>query len=342
MTTSGLFLEETQALRGAWMRHDSEMLAEYLVQDVQDPRINLASVLTRHTLLRELFGPRLRPLMQHELRFAAAMNWLWQYRRSCPGPCDAAALLDALVERRTCAGSWEIPRVVHESFAILPCTVAGARIDNYIVRALLCHVNDCLRTPVAQEVLATFERLWSQVLTRLEAAPLTVFEPACGSANDYRFLVSFGIARFLQYTGQDLCEKNVFNARRLFPDAAFEVGNAMCLDAADQSFECTFVHDLIEHLSPAAMDRTLAELCRVTERTLLLGLFNMCHAREHTIVRCGPYYRNRLSAARLAEKLLDNGFGPCIVPIDRLVRERFGHMPWYTQTAYVVIARRLT
>ena len=54
---------------------------------------------------------------------------------------------------------------------------------------------------------------------------LSVLEAACGSANDYRFIEAFGLARLLDYTGFDLCEKNIFNAKQLFPMAQFNVDN---------------------------------------------------------------------------------------------------------------------
>ena len=94
------------------------------------------------------------------------------------------------------------------------------------------------------------------------AAGARLLEPACGSANDYRYLAAFGIAGLLDYTGFDLCEKNVANARALFPRTRFEVGNVFEIAAADQAFALCFVHDLLEHLSPAGLERAVEELCR--------------------------------------------------------------------------------
>ena len=58
------------------MQHDAGMLRGYLVAGVEDPRLNVQSVLSRHFLTRALTGGRYGGLMEAEYRFAAAMNWL--------------------------------------------------------------------------------------------------------------------------------------------------------------------------------------------------------------------------------------------------------------------------
>jgi len=58
------------------MRHDAAWLEDYLVASVEDPRLNLQSILTRHFLVTALTGDRFVALMEQEYRFAAAMNWL--------------------------------------------------------------------------------------------------------------------------------------------------------------------------------------------------------------------------------------------------------------------------
>jgi hypothetical protein len=45
------------------MQHDAGMLRDYLVAGVEDPRLNLQSVLSRHFLARALTGERFRALM---------------------------------------------------------------------------------------------------------------------------------------------------------------------------------------------------------------------------------------------------------------------------------------
>ena len=45
------FKLETERLKKSWMRYDRATLRDYLVQDVEDPRINVQSILTRHFLI---------------------------------------------------------------------------------------------------------------------------------------------------------------------------------------------------------------------------------------------------------------------------------------------------
>ena len=67
---------ETHRLMKSWTRHDSGTLRDYLVRDVEDPRINIQSILTRHFLIKEQFDEQYDKLMEHELRFALVVNWL--------------------------------------------------------------------------------------------------------------------------------------------------------------------------------------------------------------------------------------------------------------------------
>src|ERR1051326_1394858 len=67
---------ESEKLVRSWMQHESAKLRDYLVAGVEDPRINLQSILSRHFLIRSIFGQKFHVLMEHECRFGAVMNWL--------------------------------------------------------------------------------------------------------------------------------------------------------------------------------------------------------------------------------------------------------------------------
>src|SRR6266404_3951789 len=67
---------ETKRLEKSWMQYDAAMLQDYLIEEVEDPRINIQSILSRHFLIEGLFGNRFAALQKEELRFAAVMNWL--------------------------------------------------------------------------------------------------------------------------------------------------------------------------------------------------------------------------------------------------------------------------
>jgi len=68
--------QETELLTRSWMQHDAAMLASYLVSSVEDPRLNIQSILTRHWLITMLFGERFAALRHEELRFGTVLNWL--------------------------------------------------------------------------------------------------------------------------------------------------------------------------------------------------------------------------------------------------------------------------
>ena len=125
-----------------------------------------------------------------------------------------------------------------------------------------------------------------------------MLEPACGSANDYRFLHAYGLARLVRYTGFDLCAKNIENARALFPDVSFAVGNVFEIAAPDKAFDLCFVHDLFEHLSLEGMQAAVKEVCRVTRQGLCVGFFNMDEIRDHQVRPVDDYHWNRLSMRR--------------------------------------------
>ena len=51
-------------------------------QDVQELRINVQSIITRHFLLTHLFPCRFTALMEQEPRFALVINWLLKLFRA--------------------------------------------------------------------------------------------------------------------------------------------------------------------------------------------------------------------------------------------------------------------
>ncbi len=57
------FKLETERLAKSWMRYDRATLRGYLVEDVEDPRVNIQSILTRHFLIERLFGKQFEILL---------------------------------------------------------------------------------------------------------------------------------------------------------------------------------------------------------------------------------------------------------------------------------------
>jgi hypothetical protein len=165
----------------------------------------------------------------------------------------------------------------------------------------------------------------------------SVIEPACGSANDYRFLDAYGIARLVCYTGFDLCEKNIVNARALFPGVTFDVGNVFEIAAVDKAFDLCLVHDLFEHLSMAGLEASVKEVCRVTRRGICVGFFNMDETQDHQVEPVDEYHWNRLSMARMKELFAAQGFDAQVVHIGTFLRQHVGCDYTHNPNAYTFL-----
>jgi ubiquinone/menaquinone biosynthesis C-methylase UbiE len=339
---------ETAKLERSWMRHDSDKLRHYLVAGVEDPRINAQSILSRHFLLQASCGENLQKLMDQEHRFGAVMNWLLKLLRYSSETEELAAVLYALRRGADNAEGIEIPLCILQSFASLPVVACGFHVPNYI-ESLLEHstlVSGKLQVHPAS--LDTFQGLWNAALEQHLAAakPVassparpTVLEPACGSANDYRFLDAYGLTRVLHYSGMDLCEKNVLNARALFPGAHFACGNAFALPFPDKSFDLCFVHDLFEHLSPEGMEQAIVEICRVAREGICVGFFNMHEIPEHKVVPDEDYYWNDLSLVRTRESFAQLGFRGQVIHVGTFLRDRVGCVETHNPNAYTFYLR---
>jgi SAM-dependent methyltransferase len=332
---------ETERLRHAWTRHDPAWLRDYLVADVEDPRRNLQSILTRHFLLTALGGDTWQPLFQAELEFAAALNWLLEPAHRIASAEERALLQHAL---RTGASNVEglaVPPFLHHLHHQLPRPWHDRVIPNYL--------DEFLRLPDPldpdsqpfQSLLNTFQNLWSDLLATVPPSRMTVLEPACGSANDYRFLVRFGLARLFHYTGFDLCEANIANARQMFPSASFHVGNIFEIPAPDAAFEWAFVHDLFEHLSPQALPAAVRELCRVTRLGLCVHFFQMDEIPETVVRPIGPYHWNLLSLEQTWALFAREGFDGQPIHIGTYLQHRTGCAWTHNPMAYTFLLFRI-
>jgi len=336
---------ETERLARSWMQHEPAKLRDYLVAGVEDPRINLQSILSRHFLVRAVFGEKFRALMEQECRFAAAMNWLIALAANSEAQ-ELDALIHALRRGADNVEGLEIPRFILATFASLPLSFDSLIIPNYIETYLE-------RATLQGESLDTFQCIWRESLAD-ENVPqgqaISILEPACGSANDYRFLHSFGIARFLDYSGIDLCAKNIENARELFcafrsPTGMpalpvhFDVGNVFEIDAPDHGFELSFVHDLFEHLSIEGLDAAVSELCRVTRRAICANFFQMDEIPDHMIRPTDEYYWNLLSMDQMKRLFATHGFTSQVIRVKSFLRQEFGCDYTHNAKAYTLILR---
>jgi len=308
---------ETEKLTNAWAQYEPGMLATYLVSGVEDPRINIQSILMRDFLLGTLFGERFAALKCEELRFAAVMNWLRNYLDKDPIAEEITALVHALENGASNAEGLEIPFHVLKTFQGLPRVADGVSIPNYLREVLTAYLS---KVEWADTAINTFADRWAALLANEQAATISVIEPACGSANDYRFLKGFGIGRFLKYTGFDLCEKNVENARAIFPDGDFVAGNVLGIDANDKCFDYCVVHDLLEHLSLPAMKQAIKEICRVTRHGICVGFFQMDEISNHVERPVGDYHVNLLSMEKVRESFESHGARVEVIHIQTFLR----------------------
>ena len=153
------------------MRHDAGMLQDYLVAGVEDPRLNLQSVLSRHFLARALTAERFTALMEQEYRFAAAMNWLSELAGRLGDADELDVLLYALRRGADNAEGIEIPEFVVKTFAALPAAAGGLAIPNYI-ESFLSGTHLAKGQPKPHEPsLDTFRNLWNRALAA-EAPPI--------------------------------------------------------------------------------------------------------------------------------------------------------------------------
>jgi len=343
---------ETNRLVLSWMQHEPEWLRNYLVQDVEDPRINLQSIFSRHFLVRALTNDRFVGLMEKEYRFSACMNWLNRMaHREISETRDLEVLLHALRQGADNAEGLVVPAFVVRTFASLTAQDREFPIPNYI-ESFLENTRFIDGKPAPyQPSLDSFQRIWNRALesqdkgdslaATLKPSGLSVLEPACGSANDYQYLCGYGIAQWLEYTGLDLCAKNIQNARALFPEICFKLGNVFEIAAGDKTFDYCFVHDLFEHLSVEGLAAAVREICRVTRMGVCAGFFSMDEVPEHVVRPVEDYHWNTLSLPRVKELFASHEFAAQVVHLGTFLHQHLGCDENHNPNAYTLLLWRM-
>jgi hypothetical protein len=356
---------ETEKLVQSWEQHEAAWLRDYLVAGVEDPRLNLQSILSRHFLINELAPGRFSGLMRQEYRFAAAMQWLLGHSELSSEPEARNAALHALRKGADNAEGLEIPGFIVQTFANLPVATEGGTLPNY-VEMFLAQAQGAESIGSREKVLDTCALLWQSVLLRhfpdcgrqqhdgantkndsesdLKSKNTTralpkLLEPACGSANDYRFLERYGLARLFDYTGFDLCKKNIQNACELFPAASFQMGNIFEISAPARTFDFCIVHDLFEHFSMAGLEQAVGEICRVTRQNMCLGFFQMDEIAEHIVRPRDDYYWNLLSLPRMKGLFESHGFIAQAINLGAFLAHHTGCQNAQNPNAYAFIVR---
>jgi len=319
--------QETEQLRWSWDKFPREHLDSYLLSDVENPRINSQSILTRALIADTLFPGELDSIIDAEWRFGSCMTWLV---RSLGKKHSHRDLLDCL-EKKDLSICPEFVLETYEDLQDSECLI-----PDYLTEALVnlpCD-DDSL---ICESALNTFELVWLQTLAAREDIMISIVEPACGSANDYRFLSAYGFAPFLDYSGFDLSRKNIQNARKRFPEADFFVGNVFQIPMDDGARDYLFVHDLFEHLSPLALEEALDEVLRVAKNEAWLSFFHLDTIPEHRFQVVNEYHWNTLSLDRIVESLMRRAHNVEVVDISGLIRMKFGFADYYNAQAKTLI-----
>ena len=165
-----------------------------------------------------------------------------------------------------------------------------------------------------------------------------MLEYACGSANDYRSFADYGIARFLDYTGVDITEANIKNARQEFPDVDFRVGSVISLPEADRSVDYVIGFDILEHLSLAAMDQALGDAIRICRRGIYFAYFLMEEIPEHVAHPVRNYHRNQLSAPLIRQRMARAFDTVQLINIPKMLQDDYNCSYNMLQRAYSLIA----
>jgi 2-polyprenyl-3-methyl-5-hydroxy-6-metoxy-1,4-benzoquinol methylase len=186
-----------------------------------------------------------------------------------------------------------------------------------------------------------FGARWRGALAGREAAPLSVLEFACGSANDYRAFADYGIARFLDYTGIDLNETNIANAKRRFPDISFRAESILSLSEADHSVDYVIGFDILEHLSLPAKRTAMDAAVRICRRGVHFALFRMEEIPDDIATPVRNYHSNTLSAPRMREYMGTRFSSTQLINIAELLKTGFGADHTDNPKAYTLVAEGL-
>jgi SAM-dependent methyltransferase len=330
MATNG-FQEESANLRRSWNHYSHEQLDSYLVSSVEDPRINCQSILTRALIADTLWPDEFTDLIDAELRFGAVLTWLLSQLED---GADRYELLDSIAD----SGGGSCPQMIRETYQWLQSD--GCPVQDYVSLALEPQDPDKPGQLLHDAALDTFSSLWRNTLAGRHAEHISILEPACGSANDYRFIDRHGLSKYVDYTGLDISPRNVDNAKRRFPDTDFLVASILDSDIPDESFDYLFVHDLFEHLSLDALNQALTEVMRIVRREAWLHFFNAGDGEEHLIQPVDRYHWNLLSVRRISETLEQLGADLEVISIPGLIREKFHFDGYYNQEAVTILAKK--
>lgn len=322
---------EDECLRQSWDRYPRRLLEMQWVVGVEDPRVNCQSILSRALLVDSLWPGVHTELIDGELRFGAVLSWLL---RQLEHGGDRWALMNALDNGTGAA----LPRFVRETHQWLQSDTCP--LIDYVRLALSYPDPDRPDHLLCDCALDTFGDLWRAALPPGHAERVRILEVACGAANDYRFIDQWGLSRFISYTGLDISRKSIEAASARFPSTDFRVGSILNSGLPDESFDYVFAHDLLEHLSPSALERALSEIVRLSRRQAWLHLFNARRCPAHRVQSVDRYHWNTLSLNALCRSLGDFGCDVEVVPMSRFLSRKFSGCEYHNPGAATLLVSK--
>jgi len=321
---------ENRSLRWSWDQYPAEHLDQYLVQGIEDPRINCQSILTRALIIDTLWPGEFDALINDEFRFGAVLTW---FIHQLSSQVSAQEILCALGKQ-----SPHVQKFVSETFAWLESE--DCPMPNYITEALFERNPDTPQQWLGERALDSFGQLWRMELAGREHTKISVLEPACGSANDYRVIDAHGLAAYFDYTGFDISFKNIDNARRHFPDIPFTVNSIYDPHLAHRGADYLFVHDLFEHLSPQGLDLALDRVMQLTGKQAWLHFFNLADVEQHDFKQVDSYYWNTLSLKQIKATLAQHASQIEVISIPALLQAKFAWNQYHNQEAVTLLVTK--
>jgi hypothetical protein len=324
-------IKENRSLRWSWDQYPAEHLDRYLIQGVEDPRINCQSILSRALIVDTLWPGEFDALIDDELRFGAVLVWLIQQLHS-QVPRDE-------IHQALRSQNAHVPAFVSETWAWLVSD--DCPIPNYITQALFERNPDSPQQALSERALDSFGQLWHMELSsKAQPTRMSVLEPACGSANDYTIIDAYGLAPYLHYTGFDISYKNIGNARQRFPNIPFLNRSIYDPHLPNEGADYLFVHDLFEHLSPQGLGLALAQVMQLTHKQAWLHFFNLTDIKEHSFKQVGTYYWNTLSLGQIKETLAHQASQIEIISIPTLLQDKFSWTQYHNQEAVTLLVTK--
>jgi hypothetical protein len=88
------------------------------------------------------------------------------------------------------------------------------------------------------------------------------------------------------------------------------------------------------------METAVKEICRVTNRGICAGFFQLDEIPHHIVRPVDEYHWNTLSMARMKELFAAHGFTGQVMHIGSFLREQFGCEETHNANAYTFILQR--